>query len=519
MGTETTRIELSPVTRIEGHLAIHTQAKTTADGAGRRLYRIVEARSAGEMFRGFEMILEGRDPLDAQQIVQRICGVCPIAHGLASVRAQEMAYGIQPSPNGRLLQNLILAADTLQSHILHFYQFTAVDFVDTSAILQYAGQDATLRKLKAWLQTATAGPAGTRSTLAGAPLFPRFEGKYADDLGLNCAVLAHYAEALEVRRMAHEMGAVFAGRMPHAASIIPGGCTQAPTEEGIKNYRTRLDRVRRFVEHVLLPDVIATARAFPQYWEMGTGYGHMLCYGGMELGQGPERLFGPGVLIGGKWATLDQAAITEEVASSWFSSASGLPPARGRTMPAPQKPGAYSWLKAPRYRGLPMEVGPLARILVNCHAPGAWPGKQEVDLLLGRLGVRLEKLVSVLGRIACRGLEAVLIARQAARWLDQLDPKEPAVVDFKPAERAAAFGLVEAPRGALGHWLEIENGKIARYQCVVPTTWNFSPRDDAGRPGPVEKALEGLEVADPEQPLEVGRVARSFDPCLACAVH
>jgi len=374
--------------------------------------------------------------------------------------------------------------------------------VDVAALAKYAGSDPALCRLKTW-----------------PPFRPRFEGDYLADADLNRALLAHYAEALEVRRVAHAMGAVFGAHMPHSTAIVPGGCTQAPTEERIGSYRSRLERVGEFVERAMVPDVAALARAFPRYWDIGAGYGHMLCYGGFELGEGGEKLFGPGVLLQGTWQALDPQAIAEEAGYSWIESPGKLHPASGQTVPAPHKPGAYSWIKAPRYQGFPMEVGPLARLLVNYHAPHAWAGRQEVDGLLRLLGVGAEKLVSVLGRLACRALEARLIARQAAKWLDQLDPKGPPAAEIKRVENASGFGLVEAPRGALGHWLEIAAGKIKHYQCVVPTTWNFSPRDDSGQPGPVEKALEGVEVADPEQPLEIGRVVRSFDPCLACAVH
>jgi ferredoxin hydrogenase large subunit/hydrogenase large subunit len=429
------------------------------------------------MFRGFEVLLAGRDPLDAQQIVQRICGVCPISHGLAAIRAQEMAWAIEPSPNGRRLQNLILAANTIQSHILHFYHLLLPDYVDV-----------------------------------GLPAFPRYQGAYITDRRLRGDLLAHYAQAFDMRRVTHEMGAVFGGRMPHSPAIVPGGCTQTPTEERIAAYRSRLDRVAAFLESAYLPDAIALARAMPEYWEIGAGYGHMLCYGSAEV-------FSPGVLVRGKWEPLAAESIAEHVAFSRYAGPSRLHPSAGQTRAVAEKPAAYSWLKAPRYKGLPMEVGPLARMLVNYRAPGPWPGRAEVDRLLAAAGVGPEKLVSVLGRIVCRALETRLIVRQAARWLTQLEPDGSPAADFKRVKTAAGHALLEAPRGALGHWLAIDGGKISRYQCVVPTTWNCSPRDDAGLPGPLEKALEHVELADAEEPLEAGRVVRSFDPCLACAVH
>jgi len=513
------KLELSPVTRIEGHLAITTEAEVVAGSQGSRVAKIVRARCQGEMYRGFETLLRGRDPLDAQQVVQRICGVCPIPHGLASVRAQEMAYAIQPTPNGRLLQHLILAANTFQSHILHFYQFCVPDFVDAATITKYAGQDRALAGLKAWVEGGLARAGKGLEAYPAAPLLPHDALRDRAEPDLAFPLLAHYLEALEIRRVAEEMGAVFGARMPHSTSIVPGGCTQTPTEERIKSCRSRLQRIAEFLDRAMLPDVIALARAFPRYWDLGAGYGNMLCYGGWDSSDTGLHPFAPGAIVGGKWEPLDVQAIAEQVGSSWFSSPTGLHPSRGETKPDPRKAAAYSWIKAPRYKGLPMEVGPAARILVNYQAPHPWPARQEVDGLLRRLGVGPKKLVSVLGRLTCRAFETVLLARKASKWVDQIEPNGPPAQDFKRVKSGSGFGLVEAPRGALGHWLSIEDGKIKHYQCVVPTTWNCSPRDDAGQAGPLEKALEGLEVADAEHPVEVGRVVRSFDPCTACAVH
>lgn len=514
-----TRLELSPVTRIEGHLAVTTDAEAVAGSSGRPAYKIVRARCRGEMYRGFETLLRGRDPLDAQQIVQRICGVCPIPHGLASIRAQEMAYGVKPSPNGRLLQDLILAGNTFQSHILHFYQFCVPDFVDAAAVTKYAGQDRALVGLKTWVAGGLARGGKGLEAYPASPLLPHDDLPDRAEPELAFRLFGHYLEALEMRRLADEMGAVFGARMPHSTSIVPGGCTQTPTEERIGSYRSRLRRIAEFVERTMLPDVIALARSFPRYWDLGVGYGNMLCYGGWESGDAGPQPFAPGAVVAGKWEPLDSEAIAEHVGFSWFSSSSGLHPSHGETKADPKKASGYSWLKAPRYKGLPMEVGPAARILVNYRSPHPWPGRKEVDDLLRRLGVGPEKLVSVLGRLTCRAFEAMLLAKHASKWLDRLDPNGPPAQDFDRVKNGAGFGLVEAPRGALGHWLAIEGGTVKHYQCVVPTTWNCSPRDDAGQPGPLEKALEGLEVADPEQPVEVGRVIRSFDPCLACAVH
>lgn len=507
-------ISISPFTRIEGHLAVHAETEHVTE-KGSSKYRVTEARCEGEMFRGFESILTGRDPLDAQQVTQRICGVCPVSHGIASIRAQEMAYGIKPSHNGRLLQNLILAANYLQSHVLHFYHLAALDFVDVTAVLDYSGNDPTLNKLKVWVEQAVAA----KDTLRVAPFFPRYETGYLEDKAVNAELVGHYVQALDVRRMCHEMGAVFGARLPHATAIVPGGCTQTPTMERILAYASRLKKIDAFIRHVYVPDLLKVAKAFSQYCEIGGGCGNFLSYGVFEMDDAGGKYFRPGTVIDGKWAPLDVEAISEDVGYSRFASASGLHPKQGETRPDPKKPGAYSWLKAPRYRGRVMEVGPLARVVVNYFDPDKTWIKREVDSFLASVNLEVGQLISVLGRHAARGLEAMWVARQALRWLDEIEIDAPPARDFVIPEKAQGYGLTEAPRGALGHWLSIEDHRIKNYQCVVPTTWNCSPKDDKGQPGAAEQAIVGTDVADPEQPIEVARIVRSFDPCIACAVH
>jgi len=486
-------ITISPVTRLEGHFAISTDADEVTI-KGKKKYRITSAKSEGEMFRGFEKILEGRDPLDAQQITQRICGVCPISHGTASIRAQEMAYGITPNKNGRLIQNLILAANYLQSHIIHFYHLAALDFVDITAILKYSGNNRTLKDLKAWVERALAN----KEVFPAAPFLPRYEVPYIKDDETNWTLIAHYAAALEMRKLCHEMTAVFGAKVPHSTSMVPGGCTQVPTMERILSYASRLKKVSAFIQEVYLPDLVSVAGAFPQYWEIGKGYGNMMCYGVFPMNDSGRKFIEPGVLINGKWERFDPSLIHEDVAYSWFSSASGRHPSQGETEPSPNKPRAYSWVKAPRYKGQAMEVGPLARVMVNYFSPNNSWIKKEVDGVLASLGIPAEKMYSVLGRHLVRGLESSWIEQQAFRWLDELEIDGPPARDFDIPEKASGYGLTEAPRGALGH-------------C--------SPRDDDGKPGPIEKALEGVLVEDQKQPIEVARIIRSYDPCLACAVH
>jgi Ni,Fe-hydrogenase I large subunit len=505
---------ISPLTRIEGHLAIHLETEK-AEPAG---YKVKSAKCEGEMFRGLEEILTGRDPLDAQQITQRICGVCPIAHGLTSIEALEMAFGIKPSHNGRLLQNLIFGANYLQSHILHFYHLSALDFVDIKSILKYSGNDRILRELKAWVEGAVA----SNDVFAGAPFLPRYEvDQYIKSDEINWRLIGSYAKALEMRTMAHEMCAVFAAKMPHSTSIVPTGVTQMPDIERVLSYRSRLDNLTRFIEEVYVPDLVAAATAFPQYWDIGKSYNNYLSFGSFKMeeavGENTKKFFPQGVIIDGKLEKLDPQNIQEFVGYSRYSSGSGLHPFEGQTTPSPDK--EYSWLKAPRYKGKAMEVGPLARLMVAYNTPGCEWYKNEVDKTLASINVPLEKASSVLGRHLARALETVFLSKQLYKWLDELELGKPGAVDFDIPKNGRGYGLLEAERGALGHWIIIEDYKIKRYQCVVPTTWNCSPRDDSGQPGAVEKALEGTAIENPGSPIEAGRVVRSFDPCIACAVH
>lgn len=508
-------ITISPLTRIEGHLAIHTESEQ--DPASGH-YKITHAQCEGEMFRGIETILQGRDPLDAQQITQRICGVCPISHGMASLMAQEMAYGIKPTRNGRLAQNLIFAANYMQSHILHFYHLAALDFVDITAVLKYNGLDPTLSALRDWVKNALE----KNLVFPGAPFLPRYEvDQYVKSDEANWKLIDSYVKALQIRALAHEMASVFGAKMPHSTSLVPSGVTGEISIERVIAYKSRLAKISTFINTVYLPDLLTAAAAFPQYWEIGKSYGNFLSYGVFRMeentGEHIANFLPAGTVINGAYQPLDTTKIREFVGHSRYSSASNLHPYEGQTQPAPDK--GYSWLKAPRYDNHVMEVGPLARVMVAYLAPGNDWLKKEVEAVLTSAKLPPEKLNSVLGRHLARGLECKWLARQCVRWLDELELGQPAAREFSLPMQGKGFGLTEAPRGALGHWLTISNYKIDRYQCVVPTTWNCSPRDDQDRPGAVEKALEGTLIEDPAQPIEAGRIVRSFDPCIACAVH
>jgi len=452
------RIVIDPVTRIEGHLGIEVEL----DGG-----KVVDARCKGTMFRGFEIILKGRDPRDAIHLTQRICGVCSASHALASATCLDNAFGVKPPQSGRIIRNLVSGANFMHSHILHFYHLAALDYVK--------GPDT-------------------------APFLPRLKADYRLSKKANDVFINHYIEALKIRVLPHEMRTLFVGKAPHHVGFIAGGVTQKPTVDKIKGYLWRLKKVRDFIDNIYVPDVMKIAEVYSDYKKIGTGHKNLLAYGAFELdAEGKNKLFKRGRFAEGKLLDVDPAKITEDVKYSWYQAkTSGKGPAEGVTGPQPDKPEAYSWVKAPRYDGTPYELGPLARMWVSG------------DYRRG---------ISVIDRHAARALETQKISKALEEWIKQLEPDSEVWTECAVAESAQAAGLVEAPRGALGHWISIKGKKIENYQCVVPSTWNTSPRDDKDIRGPIEEALVGTAVADAQNPVEVLRVVRSFDPCLACAVH
>jgi len=503
------KIIIDPVTRIEGHLKIEAVVE---DG------EVKEARSSGTLFRGLELILRGRDPRDAQRITQRICGVCPAVHGTAAALNLDSAFGIAAKipDNGRIIRNLILGSNFLQSHILHFYHLAALDYVDVTAVAGYEGSDPALNSVKRFIERGELGP-----------FVPRYEGDYRLSPEVNRQATAHYVQALDMRRKAHEMLAIWGGKMPHDVGIVSGGVTEVPTIDKIAAYLWRLNEIRDFINTVYLPDVLAVAAAYRDHFEVGRGCGNYLAYGvfdmdGAEADLTKRARFLPGGTVSAadlKPNDLDATKIREEVRYSWYADSSGgRHPSQGETSPQPGKADAYSWLKAPRYAGQPYEVGPLARMVI-AYVQGDAKVKALVDGTLAQLGAPIEALFSALGRHAARALEAKLVADALADWVLQLKPGEPVYADYELPDEGEGMGLVCGPRGALGHWISIKGGRIANYQCVVPTTWNASPRDDRDQPGPVEQALQGVKIRDEENPFELVRIVRSFDPCLACAVH
>ena len=502
------KIVVDPVTRLEGHYKVEV---VTDNGV------VKEAHSSGMMFRGLEIILRGRDPRDAQMYTQRICGVCPTSHSMAATLNLDSAFGLADKipDNGRIIRNLILGAAHVSDHILHFYHLAALDYVDVTKILKYDGNDPALNSVKEFAK---------RGELA--PFVPRYEGDYRLSDKVNISALAHYVQALEMRRKGQEMLVIFGGKMPHNMAIIPGGVTATVTVDKIASFLWMLNELRDFVDNVYIPDVLAVAEAYADYFEIGAGCGNLLSYGSFDLeGNNPDytkrkRLMKQGTVSTDlKLGALDMNKIMEYVKHSWYAdSSTGKHPSQGMTEPQLGKKGAYTWVKAPRYDGKVYEVGPLARVAAT-YASGEPTVTKLVDSVLSKFKASPKALFSVLGRHAARALYTKFLADSMPEWLLQLKPGEPAYIDYTIPDEAFGMGLVDGARGALGHWIEVKDKKIANYQCVVPSTWNMSPKDDNGQPGPVEQALIGTTIKDENNPFEIGRIIRSFDPCLACAIH
>jgi hydrogenase large subunit len=475
-------ISIDPLTRIEGHLKIEAKVDNK---------KVVEAKSEGTLYRGFEQIMVGRNPLDAVQITQRFCGVCPTPHAIASAQCLDNAFDIMPTDNGRIIRNIMQGANSIQSHVLHFYHLASLDY--------FRGPDVS-------------------------PFIPRYEADYRVPKSVHDSLVNHYIQAYQIRLKAHELSAIWSGKMPHAASIVPGGVTIIPRIDNITTSLWRLKELADFINNVYIPDVITIAQVYREYFQIGTGCNKLLSYGQFDLDAEPDvmkrkRLFPMGRMSGYEIETVNPKKITEDVKYSWYDSPSHLKPNRGETNPNPTKQGAYSWLKAPRYGGDVYEVGPLARMVMAYESNSNHKAVQLIDDTLDTLRVESEVLCSVMGRHLARALECKIIADELADMIMQVKLGEPVCTDHTIPDEGEGMGLWDAARGALGHWMEIKKGEIARYQAVVPTTWNASPKDDKGKRGPIEQALIGAPVEDTENPFELARIVRSFDPCIACAVH
>jgi [NiFe] hydrogenase large subunit len=519
------RVVIDPITRIEGHLRIEVEIENGA---------VARAWSTGTLFRGIETILKGRNPEDAWLFTQRLCGVCTYVHGASSVRCVEDAMGLSVPANARIIRNLLMGAQYLHDHIVHFYHLHAPDWVNIPNALQ-ADTTATAALARDYSPNPpnidfAAVQAQLQQFVAGGQLGPFANAYWGHQEYFlteeeNLLLAAHYLEALKIQVQAARMHAIFGGKNPHVQSLRVGGvtCRREINSSRIGEFLALLRTTRAFVENVYMPDVKLLARGYG-YWAGIGGCNDLLAVGEFPgPGTEPQSLFLPrGVIRNrGPVEPLNVADIMEHVRHSWYQGDTPLHPSVGETNPGYtglNTADRYSWLKAPRYQGRAMEVGPLARMLV-AYKSGQPQVVADVEMFLAETGLQVDHLYSTLGRTAARALETQVIGAAMEDWLTQLAPGSAAYRTMPMPASGAGVGFNEAPRGALGHWIDIQNGQIGNYQMVVPSTWNFGPRCVNDLAGPVEQALVGTPVADPAQPLEVLRTVHSLDPCIACAVH
>ncbi len=553
------RIVVDPVTRIEGHLRIEAVVENGV---------ITDAYSAGTMVRGLEKILIGRDPRDAWAITERVCGVCTTVHALASVRSVEDALGISVPPTAELIRNIMMATQYVQDHVIHFYHLHALDWVDIVNALKADPKKAAelAGSFSKWDKNTPAYFSGVQDKIkafaaSGLGIFANgYWGHPAYKLPpeVNLIAVAHYLDALEWQKEIVKIHAIFGGKNPHPNYLVGGVPCSINVDEVAAINGERLNLVSQlisnadeFVSQVYIPDLLAVASFYKDWARWGGGLKNYLAYGEYPTRgyANPDTFkFARGAVLGRDLSHVypvnprDDQEIKEYIAHSWFTyeggNDKGLHPWAGETQIAysgPKPPfdtlapfEKYSFLKTPRWKENPMEVGPLARLLVS-YAAGRADVKETVNATLGKLGVPVDALFSTLGRTAARGIDCALsmiwlkefynelIARVKTRETSTFNGEKWEPSSW-PAE-AEGVGLVDAPRGALAHWIKIKNGAIDNYQLVVPTTWNGSPRDARSARSAFEESLIGTPVANLEQPVEIIRTIHSFDPCLACAVH
>jgi hydrogenase large subunit len=551
-----TRITIDPVTRIEGHLRVDVEI----NGG-----KVTKAWSSGQMWRGVELILLGRDPRDAWAITQRICGVCTTVHAIASVRAVENALNLEVPLNAQYIRNMIVAAHAIHDHIVHFYHLSALDYVDVVSALkadpvkaaawieQYSdwpmnGKEvmkATQEKLKSFVGTGQLGP--FTNGYWGHPAM-----KLTPEI--NLVAVAHYLQALEVQRQANKIVTILGSKTPHIQNLAVGGVSNpiavdsqsVLTVDRLYAIKTQIDKLADFVNKVYLIDVAAVGSVYADWTGYGAGVMNYLSAPDFPIDtKGTEFMYPGGYIPGGDLAKYQPIksfgddflgkGVAESVKHSWYSYSKNGPlhPYEGETKPQYtdfQDDGKYSWLKAPTFYGQRAQVGPLAAVLnavAAGHKPTIATATKVLDTVSALVGkkVGLDALHSTIGRHAARAVRcAQMIDLLQANWqmlVDNIGKGDIATFNKPvfPKGEIMGFGFHEAPRGLLSHWTVIRDGKIANYQCVVPSTWNAGPRGEDDAPGPYEASLLNNPVADPEKPLEVLRTIHSFDPCIACAVH
>ncbi len=453
------RIVINPVTRISGFMEIDASVEDR---------KVVDAQVRGLMFRGFEQMLNGRNPLDAVYYTERICGICSTAHGLASTMALEQALGVVPIEQGRFLRDFMHGCEFLQNHLRHFYQFVVPDYVrmpeSSCSVIGTSGADLRIPKAQ------------------------------------NDLIVQHYFDSLNVSREAHEMIAVLGGKAPHTHGVFVGGATTVATADKIVELKSILDSVAHFIENVTIPDVGIIASYYPEYYQNGRGYGNFLSYGCFNGYPGLGTLYlDPMIYVDGEIRALDPARITEEIDFSWYTDQlDAYSPMETIPVPDRNKPDAYSFIKSAKLENRAFECGPLAR---------QWMTGEY------RNGI------STMDRIIARIYEARKITEILKTLLDHMILNVSSQGELDIPNSSQGTGLIDTTRGSLGHWMKIRNRQISFYQVITPSVWNLSSRSNAGMPGTAEMALIGAELQDENNPVELGRIIRSFDPCVSCATH
>ncbi len=556
------RIVIDPITRIEGHLRIEAEIK---DG------KVAKAYSSSTMVRGMEKIVEGRDPRDVWAFVQRACGVCTTVHAIASIRSVEDALGIVVPPNAEIARNIVTISHALQDHVVHFYHLHALDWVDVTQVLNAdpKATSALAQSISSWPKSSPGYFSDVKKRIkkfvdsGQLGIFANgYWGHPAMKLPaeVNLLAVAHYLEALEWQKEIVKVHTILGGKNPHPHFLVGGmgspinvGDAGGLNMEKLGYVGKLLHDAKTFINQVYIPDLLAIASFYKDWGAIGaTDFKNFLSFGDLPTDnyRNPESFKWPqGVILNGDLSTVhdidvrDTSEFKEYVNKSWYDYAGGkeigLHPWKGETninYTGPQPPyehldidKPYSFVKTPRWKGKPMEVGPLARVLIG-YAKGIPEYKEVVNYALKTLDIPVGALFSTLGRTAARGLETKLLGDWGLEFYDKLllnikngDTRMANMDKWDPSTwpkgEAKGVGYMEAPRGGLSHWIVIEDSKTKNYQMVVPTTWNASPKDPKGQMSAYEASLIGTPIADPNNPVEILRTIHSFDPCLACAVH
>ena len=535
-----TRSVIDPITRIEGHLRVEMEVENGV---------VADAWVSGGCFRGMELVVQNRTPEDAAQIVERICGVCPVSHAHASSIAGDKAYGITISNNARIVRNLLEGAQFLHSHILWLYNLAALDYVNPLNALQANVDDAYAVALENGLalhsdlnqlyeKLAAFADNGQLSIFSGNWFDADGGEAYVDNPEANLILTSHYLEALKMQARSSEMAALLGGKMPHVMTSIPGGNMWVPTESKLDDLLAMATEVRDWVNDTVLADTVMLAKLYPEVLTFGKGCGRYIAWGVFE---GPDWPYGdnyteqmlnrylPMAVLDEQFQASDvqENLITEYMGRSWYKGSETYTSPYFVTDPDFTEYNVddrYSWVKAPAYDGKPMEAGSMARIFA-AYVRGVPFIKEHVDAFLKALGHEgdLSVAQSTLGRTAIRQIETLYIATCMKEWVNELIEavKSGDSEYFRAPETNTGdgSGFWEAPRGALYHSESVKDGKIQGYQIIIPSTWNLAPKNEKGQHGPLEEALIGVPVGDIEKPINALRTVHSFDPCTACSVH